>query len=167
MAIYGLTRAGAKGLKAMVVVVIGLVSAVQASPSASLNAAGTVPLAATLELPANLTSLPPVVEDDFTAMKVSIQQPLLLSANVPSTVSLSTLEIEAPPGVDLATVGASFKLISQGTVLVDASTSGGSLKTLPLGAHEASVSARFYSTNQQTLPAGRYRASTLISVYAD
>lgn len=166
MVIQGLAHATARGLQAFALAMV-LVPALQASPRASLNAAGTMPQTASVELPVSLTSLPSVLDRDMKGMRVSVHQPLILRANVPSKVALSPLELEVPSGVDRATVGATVDLMSQDNVLVGASTDGGGISNLPRGAQRASVSARFYTTNNQTLPAGLYRASTLVSVYAD
>ena len=141
--------------------------ALQASPSATITASGTVPETASVEVPTNPISLPPVLSSNGSAMTVALRDPVQINANVPSRVALSPLQLVPPQGVNPGAVGADINLSANGSLLIGATTSGGATVQIPVGSIATSVSARFYSTTTQPLPAGTYTATTVISVLAD
>ena len=141
--------------------------ALQASPTATITASGTVPETATVEVRPNPSPDPPTLSDDGSLLTVANQQTVEITANVSSQLALSQLQLAAPQGVNPAAVGAEIKLSSNGSFLIGATTNAGGNAPINSGFVAASVSARFYSTTAQPLPAGTYTASTVISVLAD
>ncbi|MFZ0407034.1 MAG: hypothetical protein WAM11_02855 [Cyanobium sp.] len=161
-----LCRHGATGLSGVGLALL-FAPALQASPSATITASGTVPETASVEVPSNAISLPPVLSSDGSAMTVALRDPVQINANVLSQVQLSPVQLVAPQGVTSGAVGADINLSANGSLLIGATTSGGATVQIPVGSIATSVSARFYSTTTQPLPAGTYTASTVISVLAD
>jgi len=141
--------------------------ALQANPTATITASGTVPPTAAVVVPTNPISEPPVFSSNGSSMAVALRDPVQISANVPSQVALSPLQLAAPQGVNPGAVGAEINLSANGSLLIGATTSGGATLQIPVGSIAASASARLYSTATQPLPAGTYTASTVISVVAD
>ena len=141
--------------------------ALQASPAATITASGTVPETAEVVVPTNPISEPPVLSSNGSVMAVALRDPVQINANVPSRVALSPLQLVPPQGVNPGAVGAEINLSANGSLLIGATTSGGATLQIPVGSIAASVSARFYSTTTQPLPAGTYTASTVISVLAN
>jgi len=157
---------GASGFGGLLLALL-FAPALQAIPTATITASGTVPETASVEVPTNPISEPPVLSSNGSVMAVALRDPVQINANVPSRVALSPLELVPPQGVNPGTVGAEIKLSANGSLLIGATTGGGATVQIPVGAIAASVSARFYSTTTQPLPAGTYTASTVISVVAD
>ena len=139
----------------------------QASPTATITASGTVPETAAVQVPTNPITQPPVLSSTGSVMTVALRDPVQINANVPSRVALSPLQLVPPQGVNPGTVGAEINLSANGSLLIGATTSSGATLQIPVGSIAASVSARFCSTTIQPLPAGTYTASTVISVLAD
>jgi hypothetical protein len=161
-----LCRHGASGCSATVVALL-VAPALQASPNTTITASGTVPETAAVEVRPNPSPDPPTLSDDGSPLTVGNQQTVKITANVPSQLALNRLQLAAPQGVNPTAVGAEIKLSANGSLLIGATTSGGATVQIPVGAIATSVSARFYSTTTQPLPAGTYTASTVISVVAD
>jgi hypothetical protein len=159
-------RHGASGFFGTVVALL-VAPALQASPTATITASGTVPETASVQVPTNPISQPPVFSSNGSVMAVALRDPVQINANVPSRVALSPLQLVPPQGVNPGAVGADINLSANGSLLIGATTSGGASVQIPLGSIATSVSARFYSTTTQPLPAGTYAASTVISVLAD
>ena len=141
--------------------------ALLASPTATITASGTVPETASVEVPTNPISEPHVLSSDGSSMAVALRDPVQINANVPSRVALSPLQLVPPQGVNQGAVSADINLSANGSLLIGATTSGGATVLIPVESIATSVSARFYSTTTQPLPAGTYTASTVIRVVAD
>jgi len=161
-----LCRHGANGFGGTVVALL-FAPALQASPTATITASGTVPETASVVVPTNPISEPPVLTSNGSVMAVALRDPVQINANVTSRVALSPLQLVPPQGVSSGAVGAEINLSANGSLLIGATTSGGATVQIPVGSIATSVSARFYSTTTQPLPAGSYTASTVISVVAD
>ena len=117
--------------------------ALQASPSATITASGMVPETASVEVPTNAISLPPVLPSNGSVMAVALRDPVQINANVPSRVALSPLQLVPPQGVNPGAVGADINLSANGSLLIGATTSGSATVQIPVGAIATSVSARF------------------------
>jgi hypothetical protein len=141
--------------------------ALQASPTATITASGTVPETAAVEVKPNPSPEPPALSDDGSLLTVANQQTVEITANVPSLLALSQLQLAAPQGVNPGAVGAEIKLTANGSFLIGATTNAGGNAQFNGGFVTTSVNARFYSTTAQPLAAGTYTASTVISVLAD
>lgn len=141
--------------------------ALQASPSATITASGTVPDTVAVVVRPNQSLEPPTLSDDGSLLTVANQQTVEIAANVPSQLALSRLQLAAPQGVNPSAVGAEIMLSANGSFLIGATTNEVGNSPFNSGIVVASVSARFYSTTTQPLPAGTYTASTVISVLAD
>ena len=161
-----LCRHGASGFGGLLLALL-IAPALQASPTATITASGTVPETAAVQVPTNPISEPPVLTSYGSVMAVALRDPVQITANVPSQLALSRLQLAAPQGVNPTAVGAEIKLSANGSFLIGATTNEGGNSPFNSGIVAASVSARFYSTTTQPLPAGTYTASTVISVLAD
>jgi hypothetical protein len=161
-----LCRHGASGFGGVLLALL-FAPALQANPTATITASGTVPETAAVVVPTNPISEPPVLTSNGSVMVVALRDPVQINANVTSRVALSPLQLVPPQGVNPGAVGAEINLSANGSLLIGATTSGGATLQIPVGSIAASVSARFYSTTTQPLPAGTYTASTVISVLAD
>ena len=164
-----LNRYYRQGVTAMAGLLLALLAppCLLASPNSTITASGRVPPTASVDLPANPISEPPVLAGDGSEMSVAIQDPVQIYASVPSLVALSPLQLAAPQGVNPSEVGAEINLTANGSRLLGASTGGGGAISFPGGAIAARISARFYSTTPRPLPAGTYTAITVLSVVAD
>jgi hypothetical protein len=135
---------------------------------AAITASGTVEATASVELPTQQITNPPVIATDGSSMSVANAEPVTLSATVPSLVALSPLQLTSPSGVDSSSVAANITLRRpNGALLVGTSTSGGGSQPFGVGKVDASVNASFYSITDQPLPPGTYIATTTLSIVAE
>ena len=135
---------------------------------AAITASGTVVATASVEVPPQQISNPPVIATDGSSITVANAEPVTLSANVRSFVALSPVQLTSPSGVDLSSVAANINLRRlNGALLVETSTSGGASQPFGVGTEDASVNASFYSITDQPLPPGTYIATTTLSIVAE
>ena len=151
----------------LALLVIGLPGAVLADQSAPITASGTVPGVVSVELPTLQTSTPPEIAGDGSFMVVEVSERITLTSTIPGRIELSRVQLEAPNGVNQSAVLADITLVANGSPLVAASTSDGGSSNLGTGLLQATVSAKFYSTTNQPLPAGTYKAISLLTVIAE
>jgi len=159
-------RIGVCGFSALALAVV-IAPALQASPTATITASGTVPETAAVEVRPNPSPEPPALSEGGSLLTVANQQTVQIIANVPSQLALSRLQLDGPQGLNPGAVGAEIKLSANGSFLIGATTNAGGNAQFDAGFVAASVNASFYSTTAQPLMAGTYTASTVISVVAD
>ena len=153
---------------ALLVLAMLLPQDLQAGQSGLIGASGTMDAGASVEVPPQQSSDPPQISSDGTSMTVANDEPVTLSANVPSLVELSPLQLTSPSGVDPSSVAANITLRRpNGELLAGTSTSGGDSQTFGVGQVEVSVNASFYSTTDQPLASGTYTATTTLSLVAE
>ena len=113
-----------------------------------------MPETAAVQVRPNPSPEPPTLSNDGSLLTVANQQTVEITANVPSQLALSRLQLAAPQRVNPTAVGAEIKLSANGSFLIGATTNAGGNAPINSGFVAASLSARFYSTKAQPLPAG-------------
>ncbi len=137
-----LFRHGASGFSGTVVALL-VAPDLQASPTATITASGTVPETAAVEVPTNPISEPPELTSNGSVMAVAIRDSGADQRQRAQPGALSPLQLVPPQGVNPGAVGADINLSANGSLLIGATTSGGATVPIPVGSIAASVSARF------------------------
>jgi hypothetical protein len=153
-----LFRHGASGFSGLLLALL-IAPALQASPTATITAS--------VEVPTNPISEPPVLSNNGSVMAVALRDPVQINANVPSRVALSPLQLVPPPRGEIGGGGRRDQPQRQWQLADRRHHQWRRNRSNPGGSIATSVSARVYSTTTQPLPAGSYTASTVISVVAD
>ena len=146
---------------------LGTPAALMAGPSSVITASGMMPETVEVVVPPLQSSTPLEIAPDGGSLTVANTEPVTIIANIPSRVQMSPLQINTPNDVSPSNVGADIQLLSNGTVLIGASTSYGGSQPFAIGQVQATVNARFYSTTNVPLAAGTYTATTVLSVIAE
>ncbi|MEI6110604.1 MAG: hypothetical protein WCP63_02860 [Cyanobium sp. ELA712] len=127
-----LCRHGASSFGGLLLTLL-IAPGLQASPTATITASGTVPETAAMQAQTNPISEPPVLTSNGSAMTVALRDPMQINANVTSRVALSPLQLVPPQGVNPGAVGAEINLSANGSLLICATTSGGATLQIPVG----------------------------------
>ena len=92
-----LCRHGASSFGGLLLTLL-IAPGLQASPTATITASGTVPETAEVVVPTNPISEPPVLSCNGSVMAVALRDPVQINANVTSRVALSPLQLVPPKG---------------------------------------------------------------------
>ncbi len=146
---------------------LGSPGAVLAGQGASISASGMVPQVISVEVQPPQSHNPVEIARDGTSIAVAIPEPVTITSNVPGHIELSQVQVDPPDGMSEASVGADITLIANGIPLVVASTSSSGNGSLGVGFIKANARARFYSTTNAPLRAGKYTVTAVLTVVAE